>query len=243
MAATTIDAVPVPRARAERPLYAGAGLVAALVVFAGFAPSYYLSTLFGAADLTTLKHIHGVVMTSWFVLFFVQARLAATGRIATHRTLGLAGVFVAILLVAVGMALAIASVKAGVSPVPGIPPHVFLVLPLGELVAFVALFSTAIALRKRSDYHKRLMLLASLAILSPAFARFPTDAMGLSGPPVFFALTDIVILGCIAYDTVKNRRLHPAFVGGLVFIVVVQFGRLAFSQTQAWSRFATWLVG
>ena len=29
----------------------------------------------------------------------------------------------------------------------------------------------------------------------------------------------------------------------LVFIVVVQFGRLAFSQTQAWTRFASWLVG
>jgi len=243
MTSTTIDAISVPHIHAERPMYAAAALVAALVVFGGFAPSYYLVSVFGAGDLTTLKHMHGAVMTSWFALFFVQARLAATGRIATHRKLGLAGVFLAMVVVAVGTTLAIASVKAGVSPVPGIPPLVFLVLPLGEMVAFATLFSTAIALRKRTDYHKRLMLLASVSMLAPAFARFPTDAMGLSGPPVFFALTDIVILGCIAYDTVKNRRLHPAFAAGFAFIVAVQFGRLAVSQTAAWTRFASWLVG
>jgi hypothetical protein len=243
MASAPIDAIPVPRGRAERPMYAAAALVAALVVFGGFAPSYYLVSVFGAGDLTTLKHMHGAVMTSWFALFFVQARLAATGRIATHRQLGLAGVFLAMIVVAMGTTLAIAAAKAGVAPVPGISPLVFLVLPLGEMVAFAALFSAAIALRKRTDYHKRLMLLASVSMLAPAFARFPTDAIGLSGPPVFFALTDIVILACIAYDTVKNRRLHPAFIGGFVFIVVVQFGRLALSQTAAWMRFASWLAG
>ena len=242
MASAPIDTISLPRARAERPLYTAAALAAAIVVLAGFAPTYYLNSFFGAADLTTLKHIHGVVMTAWFVLFFVQARLAATGRIAIHRQLGVAGVVLAALVVAMGMTLAIAAARAGSAPVAGISPLVFLVLPVGEMVAFAALFATAIALRKRSDYHKRLMLLASVAMLAPAFGRFPTDALGLSGPPVFFALTDLVILACIAYDTVKNRRLHPAFAGGFVFIVVVQFGRLALSQTAAWTRFATWLI-
>ena len=242
MASATIDAVSLPRGRAERPLYTAAAVLAALVAFGGFAPTYYLNSFFGAADLTALKHVHGVVMTSWFVLFFVQARLAATGRIAIHRNLGMVGIFVAMLVLALGTTLAIVAGKAGVSPVPGISPLVFMVLPLGEMVAFSALFTAAIALRKRSDYHKRFMLLASISMLAPAFARFPTDALGLSGPPVFFALTDLVILACIGYDTVKNRRLHPAFVSGLAFIVVVQIGRLVLSQTAAWTRFATWLI-
>jgi hypothetical protein len=244
MASTLMDAAPpVPRGRAERPLYGAAALVAALVVVAGFAPTYYLKSFFGAADLSTLKHVHGVVMTCWFVLFFVQARLAATGRIAIHRQLGVAGIFLAVLVVAVGTMLGIAAARAGVAPVPGISPLVFLVLPIGEMVAFTVLFSAAIALRKRTDYHKRLMLLASVAMLTPAFARLATRVLGAGGPPVFFGLTDLVIIGCIAYDTVKNRRLHPAFVGGLVFVVVVQFGRLAVSQTALWNQFAAWLVG
>ena len=51
-----------------------------------------------------------------------------------------------------------------------------------------------------------------------------------------------MILASIAYDTATNRRLHPAFAAGLALIVVVQFGRLALSQTAAWTRFAQWLV-
>ena len=244
MASAPVDALPTTRARAERPLYTAAALGAALVVLGGFAPSYYLSSIFGAPDLTTLKHVHGVVMTSWFALFLVQARLAATGRIATHRQLGWVGVFVAILVLAVGTALGIASAKAGFTPVPSISPLVFLVMPIGQMVMFALLFAAAVALRKRSDHHKRLMLLASVSMLTPALARLPTAAIGLGGGPlVFFALTDLLVLACIAYDTVKNRRLHPAFAAGFVFIVVMQFGRLAFSQTAAWTRIATWLVG
>ena len=243
MASAPIDDVVLPsRARGERPLYTSAALVAALVVLAGFAPSYYLKSVFGAADLTTLKHVHGIVMTTWFVLYFVQARLVATGRTAMHRQFGVAGIFVAMLVLVMGTTLGIASAKAGVSPVASVPPLVFLVLPMGEMVAFAVLFGAAIVLRKRSAWHKRLMLLATVAMLSPAFARFPTDALGLSGPPVFFALTDLVILSCIAYDTVKNRRLHPAFIAGFIFIVAVQIGRLVLSQTAAWMSFARWVV-
>jgi hypothetical protein len=29
---------------------------------------------------------------------------------------------------------------------------------------------------------------------------------------------------------------------GFVYVLVMQFGRLAFSQTQAWMNFARWLV-
>ena len=243
MVSTPMDTL-LPRGSGERRLYTWAAAVGLLTMFAGFAPTFYLKgVLGGAPDLDTMRMIHGAVMTTWFTLFLVQARLVAAGRTDIHRKLGTAGIVVAAAVVGMGMALAIASARTGFSPVPEIPALVFLVMPVGEMFVFTVLFAAAIALRKRSDYHKRLMLLASVAMLAPAFARLPTAAIGLSGPPVFFALTDIVILGCIAYDTTKNRRLHPAFLAGLVFIVVVQFGRLALSQTQAWTCFATWLVG
>ena len=97
-------------------------------------------------------------------------------------------------------------------------------------------------MRKRAAYHKRLMLLATIAMLAPAMARLPLDFVGAGGPPAFFALTDLVILACIAFDTVKNRRLHPAFGAGLAFVVVMQIGRLALSQTAVWNTFAKWLI-
>ncbi|HXF79468.1 MAG TPA: hypothetical protein VN598_11435 [Usitatibacter sp.] len=229
------------RARpSERPMYFPAALVAAFIVFAGFAPTYYLKGIFDVPDLTTLKHLHGAVMTTWFSLFVAQAWLASDGNLRLHRRLGIAGVFLAMVVIAVGMQLGIVSARAGFSPLAAIPALVFLAMPVGEMVAFAGLFAAAIALRKRSDWHKRLMLAASVAMLAPAFARMPIVTDG--GPPAFFGLTDLVILGCIAFDTATHRRLHPAFALAFTWIVAIQVGRLLFSQTALWLEFAGWLV-
>ena len=240
MVSTAAD-VALGRARSvERPMYLLAAIVAALIIFAGFAPTYYLKTVFGTPDLTTLKHVHGVVMTSWFALFATQAWLVSARNVRLHRQLGALGALLAVLVVAVGMQLGIASARAGATPLPSIPPLVFLVMPVAELVIFASLFTAAIAMRNRPAWHKRFMLLASIGILSPAFARIPF--VGDGGPPAFFALTDLVILGCIAFDTVKNRRVHPAFAAGFVWVLVCQFGRLAVAQTPQCMEFARWLV-
>jgi hypothetical protein len=224
----------------ERPMYFPAALVAASIVFAGFAPTYYLKGIFDVPDLTTLKHLHGAVMTSWFALFVTQAWLVSAGHVRLHRQLGVAGILVAMIVIAVGMQLGIASARAGVSPLASIPALVFLAMPVGEMVAFAGLFAAAIALRKRSDWHKRFMLAASVAMLAPAFARMPIISDG--GPPAFFGLTDFVLLGCIAFDTGTHRRLHPAFAVAFAWVVAIQVGRLVFSQTKLWLDIASWLI-
>lgn len=240
MATAPVGAFATRARPSESPMYFPAALVAAFIVFAGFAPTYYLKGIFDSPDLSTLKHLHGAVMTTWFVLFGVQAWLVSADKVRVHRKLGVAGIVLAIVVIAVGMQLGIASARAGVSPVAEISPLAFLVLPVGEMVAFAGLFSTAIALRRRTDWHKRLMATASIAMLAPAFARLPFVADG--GPPAFFGLTDLLILACIAFDAARNRRLHPAFMAALAWVVAIQFGRLALSQTALWMQFAGWLV-
>ena len=228
--------------RSERRLYTLAAVVAIAVMFAGFAPTYYLRGLYETQQLNALRHVHGIVMTAWFGIFLVQAQLVARHRVADHRRLGIAGAVVALLVVILGVSVGIASARSGVNPA-GVSPKVFLVLPFGEMVAFASLVGAALLLRKRPEYHKRLMLLATLAMLAPAMARLPIDFLDEFGPPAHFALTDLVILAFVVHDTVKTRRLHPAFAAGLVFIIVVQVGRLAISQTPLWDAFATWLIG
>lgn len=237
MASTPLD-VSFIRPSGERPVYTFGAIAALVVLFVGFAPTYFLKGFFGGPELSTLKHVHGVVMTAWFTLFLVQVRLVATGHTALHRKVGVFGALLAIVVLTVGVSAGIASARAGATPIPEITPLQFLVMPIGEMITFGTLFGAAIAMRKRSAYHKRLMLLASLAMLTPAFARIVTG-----GPLVFYGLTDGIILACIAYDTFRNRRVHAAFIGGLILIVVVQFGRLALSQTPQWTAFAKWLVG
>src|SRR5262245_11795103 len=63
------SSIPAPRRSAGRGLYTWAALAAVVVVFAGFSRTYYLKSVFGTPALTTLVHLHGVVMTLWFTLF------------------------------------------------------------------------------------------------------------------------------------------------------------------------------
>ena len=244
MATAPLDVqVTLRKPGAERSIYTYAAVAAIVAVFAGFAPTYYLKGAFGSPDLTTIKHVHAVVMTAWFAFFLLQVRMVATGRTALHRKLGILGVALAALVVTVGMMTAIASARAGVTPLPELSPLVFFVMPVAELAIFIVLFTAAVALRKRTDWHKRLMLLASIAMLTPAMARLPFEFVRTGGPPAFFALTDLIIVGCIVFDTVKNRRLHSAFMAGLAVVIVGQLGRVVLAQTSAWMAFARWIAG
>lgn len=214
---------------------------AAAIVFAGFAQTYYLKLWFGTPELPALRHVHGLVMTSWFALYVVQARLIAVRRVALHRRLGVGGAFLAALVVALGVTVAIDAARRGASPGP--PPLVFLVVPFVDMLLFSALVGTGLWFRNRVDIHRRLMLLSSLSLLAAAFARIPIDVIRSGGPLAYFGLTDLLILICVAYDTRVNRRLHPAFAWGALLVIASHPLRLMVSGTDLWMRFATWLVG
>lgn len=224
----------------DRRFFTGMALAALLTVFAGFAPTYYLKGMFGAPALSLLLHAHGLIFTSWILLFLVQTTLIAAKRTDVHRRLGIAGGVLAVLMLVVGLAVAIGSARRGFTPPGGPPPLVFFVIPMTDLAVFATLVGTGLYFRRRSDIHKRLLLMATLAILTPAIARLPHIAA--AGPLAFLALTDIFILACIAYDRVTRGRVHPAFLWGGVFVIASQPLRLMVGSTNAWMAFATWIT-
>jgi hypothetical protein len=214
-----------------------------LIVLAGFARSYYLKGFFGTPALPSLLvQLHGLVMTSWVVLFVTQVSLVATGRTRIHQRLGVFGAILAALIVIVGVLTAIAGAARGATPGP--PALQFLVVPLVDMLVFATLVGTALYLRRRRlDIHKRLMLLAAVNLLAPAIARIPLHFIETGGALAFFGLTDVCLLACVAFDTVKNRRLHPVFLWGTLLIIASQPLRLMLAGTDVWMRFATTLVG
>jgi hypothetical protein len=227
----------------DRRMYIWFAVVMPVIVLAGFARSYYLKGFFGFPALPSLLvHLHGIVMTSWVVLFVTQVTLVATGRTKTHQRLGMSGAVLAALIVIVGVLTAIAGAARGATPGP--PALQFLAVPLFDMLAFATLVGTALYFRRRRlDIHKRLMLLAAVNLLAPAIARIPLHFIETGGPLAFFGLTDLCLLACLGFDTIKNRRLHPAFLWGTLLIIASQPLRLMLSGTDIWLRFATMLVG
>lgn len=231
----------IHRRISDRRLYVLAAILTPLIVLAGFARSYYLKDLFGMPDLPNrVVRLHGLVMTAWVVLFVVQVTLVATRRTRTHQRLGLLGAGLAALVVVFGVLTGIYGAARGASPGP--PPLQFLIIPLGDMLVFSILIGTALYFRRRMDIHKRLMLLATVNLLTPAIGRIPLNFIATGGPFVFFGLTDLCLLACVAFDTVKHRRLHPVFLWGSLFIIAIQPLRLIVSGTDAWINFATALV-
>lgn len=226
-----------------RQIYVLSAITAVIVIFAGFAHSYFLRGIFApTVNMRTLVHVHGFVMTLWFSLFLVQSFLIRKNNIALHRRLGILGAVLAATIIVTGPLTAITSFRLS-----GGPPQ-FMSVALFEIVIFTIMVSMGLAMRQRKDYHKRFMVLATLGILTSAIARIPVDTQAplqlvdKLGLPAAFGINDLIILTVIVFDTIKNRRLHPAYGWGLLLIVGLQVFRIVILTEQWWIGFANWLV-
>jgi hypothetical protein len=227
--------------RAFGTFYTGMAIAALIVIVAGFSPTFFVGGLVGGRSFTPVVLAHGLIFSAWPLLFLLQAGLVATGRGDVHRRVGVAGALLAAAMVVSGALTAIAAARRGFSPAGGPPPLVFMAIPLADIAVFAGLVTAAIFLRKGSPMaHKRLMLLATIALLPPAFARLPF--VGQLGPPGFFALTDVFFVACVLHDRRAHGRVHAAFKWGGAALVLSQPLRLGLAATAAWVGFAGWLV-
>ena len=212
-----------------------------ITVFAGFSRTFYLRPKFHPEPLMPLLYVHGFIFTLWIALLLTQTTLIATKRTRTHTRLGIAGMLLASLMIVIGTVTAIVRAK-GPSPVPGVNPLSFLTIPLGDMLIFLILVGAAFYFRRRADTHKRLMLMATIAILPAAVARLPFAFIQQYGPLAFFGLSDLFIVPCLAYDVITRGRPHRATVLGGTLIVISHPLRLIIGNTHAWLSFATWLT-
>lgn len=243
--ATVIAAGERPRARPARSkLYVGVALLISAIVFVGFSPSFYGTFIEGAAH-PWIIHVHAAVYVGWLVLLVVQAVLAARGRIAEHRKIGNFGIAYGALVWVLGLIVSIAmpviNVHTGVSSPAD--AESFLAIPLGDMVLFGGFFGAAVAYRGRPEIHKRLIVLAAVAVMFAAVGRAATAVGTLLGDPDMIggvprlAIWYSPVLVAMAHDLVTKRRIHPVYWIG-VAAMAVAFLRLPFSATEQWRSVA-----
>lgn len=226
-----------------RLFYLGVATLAILIVFVGFSRTYYLKSIFGRPPLSFLTHLHGALFTSWLLMFATQALLVIGRRTDLHRRLGVAGGVLAALMIPVGTAMGIVSARRDSLLSPGSSrPLEALVIPFFDILVFAVLVGCAFIHWRTPQNHKRLMVLATIALLPAAFARFPFHFVAQYGPLAFFGLADLIAIACLVYDTVVFRRLHPAYAWGALVLVTSHPARLVIAHTSVWIFFARWLT-
>jgi uncharacterized membrane protein YozB (DUF420 family) len=194
-------------------------ILAAIVIF-GF--SHTVPADFSPPGLPVLLQLHGLIFGCWVLLFIVQPVLIARGSLRRHRQLGRLGGCLVVAMLALGTYAILFALW--VDATPFFYPHgLFIVRGFLGLALFGGLTAAAIINRRRADWHKRLMLCASIVVIVPGLERaLPVPIMGPNWPFVVDAVVDLLALVGPAVDWATRRRIHPAYFWGVGAIVCGQ---------------------
>jgi len=208
-------------------------------VFIGFARTYYLAGVFGAPLPSLIIHLHGAAFSCWILLLVTQTSLVYAGRVDIHRRLGIAGFLLGCLMVILGSLAATDSLIRRAGPA-GRDPQFFYIIPLTDMLIFATLIFFTFRARFNPPTHKRLIIVATTALLIAAVARWPIDFV-YRRAPVAALLTYFFLLALAAYDFWSTRKIHRATLWASAYLIFVQQIRIPIGKTAAWHAFAAWV--
>lgn len=224
----------------ERVFYSTVALLLCVCVYIGFAPTYFQAGLLRAPLPSPILHIHGAVFTLWMLLFVVQAALISARRVKWHRSFGTVAFCLPPIMIVLGVIAAIDALHRQVQIGP-LDPAVSAAIPLIGIVAFAIVIYASWRARRRPDAHKRLILLATMGLVSAAFGRFPWARIGL--PPAAGAVTGlgVLLLIFIAYELFTIRRIHRSTMWAAPLVFASVAAAVPIGMTPAWHAFAAML--
>jgi hypothetical protein len=198
-------------------------LIPAVVVF-GFSFTIGDNLLHPAVPRPPILYLHAAVFSGWLVFFFVQSTLVRTHHVPWHRKIGWFGAGLGALMPVLGVATAIVMTRFNVARLHFnvAEAESFLLIPLFDMLCFASTLALAIYWRKKPEFHRRLILIATCALTAAAFARFPERLL----PNLYFySGVDFLILLGVGRDMIVNRRVHqvywyalPAFIVGQTIV-------------------------
>lgn len=195
-------------------------IVMSLTSVTGFSLNAIMGRSSFAAPL--IVHAHAVVFFGWVVIYLLQNVFAVRGPIALHRRLGWIALAWIGLMITTGLAVTIFDVRTGRVPFFFRPQH-FLIFDPAMLFGFTGLVAAAVALRKQTEWHRRLNYCAMTLLMGgPSIGRLlPMPLLIPWSYEVDFAFTLIFpAIGMVA-DLRSSGRVHPAWWAGLAAILAI----------------------
>src|SRR6266849_692351 len=230
----------LPGRRYDHLFFSAMALLILATVFVGFSRTCCLAGVVHAPLPSLIIHLHGAAFSCWILLLVTQTSLVSAGRVDIHRRLGIAGFLLACLMVILGVLAATDSLVRQGGP-PSLDPKLFYVIPMTDMLIFATLVFFAFRARSNPPAHKRLILVATTALLIAAIARWPYTMVHRK--PMMAALASYVfLLILIAYDFWSTRKVHRATIWAGAFLIFVQQIRIPIGKTAAWHAFASWAL-
>ena len=198
-------------------------------------------------DYPLVVHIHAAAFVGWMVLVTVQMLLIRSHQHALHKKLGLFGAGLAAFMIVIGPITAIVTARLHYK-LPDSDPA-FLAVSFSSILNFAVLVAAALSLRRAGAAHKRLMMLALLALAPAGFARWlGGPIIGMVGPGPFgmwcllYLITTGLVLSIGVHDLITRRRLLPSYALGATFSLGMQLVSTWLLFSPAWLALMKTLV-
>ena len=210
--ATLVNGSAAVRSGDER-FFLGAAIAMTVVIVAGFSNQLAMgrSTFYSPP----LVHAHAIIFMGWIAIYLTQNILVATNRIEVHRRLGWVAAGWMVPMIVLGFAVTLAMVRRGQVPFFFRPLH-FLVFDPLSILTFASLTGSAIVLRRRTEWHRRLHLCGMAMLMGPGFGRLlPMPLLQPWAWETAFAGSLLFPIAGVVADLRRDGRVHPAWRWGI----------------------------
>jgi len=244
----TIAATSLDIQTRERKFYTRMGIALVVIMFLGFAPSFFLRGIVPSPrpnpTLPPGVMLHGLLFTAWMMLFIAQTQLVAAGRRDLHMTLGKASMALAVAIVPMMYLVGVWQVERANQP-PFTDPLTWTIVPLAVIIPFAILVWQGWQRRRQAAWHKRLLLAAAiLMVAGPGIGRLPIAPPTLGGFTFQMLLGLALFVPLFIWDRRSLGKVHQATrLGFTMALVSVGIPLLVFWTGADWASIAGRLPG
>jgi len=165
-----------------------------------------------------LLWLHAAAFSAWIVLFIVQSALVRVRKVSVHRALGWLGAGLAATMVVSGFIVSVVMLRFDMTVLHLKNVAPFLAILWCDMIIFGACMTLAIYFRKRPEYHRRLVFMASCQLAQATFVRF--DYIGYHD--LYYPALDLLIMAGILRDLVVEGRINRVYVYVFPAIIALQ---------------------
>jgi hypothetical protein len=217
----------------DRYFYLLMSLAIAAVVAYGFSHTVNGGLLHAVPVRPVILYFHAAVFSGWVIFFILQSALIRVHKVRLHRLLGWFGVALGAAIPVLGVRTAIVMAHFKMHYFHSTDEASGLMFSFLDMSAFSIPFLLAVWWRKKPELHRRLIFVASCALTSAAFARFPPSVLP---PGLFYVDLDVLILAGTMRDLIVQRRIHPVYLCVLPSLALAQTLAMYTSDWPYWMR-------
>jgi len=188
--------------------YFSTSLVMAVLVVWGFSHTVDDHLLHARPARPLLLWFHGAVFSAWIVLFIAQSALVRMRKVSVHRALGWFGAALAATIAISGFIVSVVMSRFDMTVLHRKNVAAFLSVLWCDMIIFGACMALAIYFRKRPEYHRRLVFMASCQLMQAAFVRFHY----IGYHDLFYPALDVLIVAGMLRDLIVDGRVNRVYL-------------------------------